>query len=537
VQIRNLPFALALLLISAGSIHARAQTAPTLKVYSRETLVDVTVTDAKGNPVHGLQQFDFTVKEDGKPEATRSFVEFGAATPASSQPLPKLPPNVYTNLQPSTSGSAINILLLDFMETSPGANPLSTRLSLQDAIEIQHQLKQEAIKFVQQMPAGTPVTVLAMVFPGKIRLVQALTTDRVLLTTAIDALEYNTQGSPSIEVALDTLNQLAAVAAQIKGRKNLIWLTYGLVGMTDPLACMPCDLYVREFHRYVGLLADEEVTLYPIEARGLYVVPGAEARAIQGGEELASLETMAEAGGGVAYYNSNDLATGIAQAVANGSDFYTLTYVPPGSGYDGRRHSIEVEVARPGVHLTYRTYYYAEDPAKLLPASGLSLTSDSPSVSSETMGAAMSRGRPTSTQLLFDVKVEPGNQPRRPTDPPIMGNLDPKLKDKPLTRYGLLFALPASQITFSPGPDGTHIGSVTFAAAAYDTDTKLINSLSQPIHLPLSTAEYQQFIQTPFQLFQQLDLPPGQFFLRIGIFDGVSNKAGTLEIPLTVPKP
>jgi hypothetical protein len=30
--------------------------------------------------------------------------------------------------------------------------------------------------------------------------------------------------------------------------------------------------------------------------------------------------------------------------------------------------------------------------------------------------------------------------------------------------------------------------------------------------------------------------PPGQLFLRIGIFDHTSNKTGTLEIPLTAPK-
>ena len=35
-------------------------TAPTLRVTSRETIVDVTVTDDKGNPVHGLKQKDFT---------------------------------------------------------------------------------------------------------------------------------------------------------------------------------------------------------------------------------------------------------------------------------------------------------------------------------------------------------------------------------------------------------------------------------------------------------------------------------------------
>jgi VWFA-related protein len=509
-------------------------TAPTLQVYSRETLVDVTVTDAQGHPVHGLTQSDFTVTEDGAPQPIRSFKEFGNAAPAATgAALPKLPPDIYTNLQPPPASSAINILLLDFVETSPGANPLATKLTLQDATGIQHQLKQEAIKYVQQMPAGTQVCVLAMVAPGKIRLVQALTTDRALLTAAIDALEYSF-GSPNIQVALDTLNQLAAVAAQIEGRKNLIWLTYGLVGMTDPLACPFCDEYAREFHRNVGLLADEEVTLYPIEARGAYIVPDPLERALKGGEELASLETMAEAGGGVAYYDSNDLATGIAQAVANGSDFYTLTYVPPGSGYDGRRHGINVRVARPGVHLTYRTYYYAEDPAKLLPKPGLTLTSDSPPAGSETVRAAMVRGMPASTQLLFDVKVNPATEPPRPTDPPVMGVLDPKLKHQPLTRYGLLFALPTSQITLSPGPGGTHSGSVTFAAAAYDTNGKLVTSLSQTIQLPLSAAEYRQFLKSPFQYYLQLDLPPSQLFLRIGVFDGVSNKVGTLEIPVKV---
>lgn len=141
---------------------------------------------------------------------------------------------------------------------------------------------------------------------------------------------------------------------------------------------------------------------------------------------------------------------------------------------------------------------------------------------------------PASTQLLFDVKVEPANRPPKPTDPPVMGVLDPKLKDKPLTRYGLLFALPASQITFADGPDGTHSGSLTFAAAAYDTDGKLVNSLGQTIQLPLSAGEYQQFLKTPFQYYLQLDLPPGQFFFRAGVFDGVSNKVGTLEIPVNV---
>src|SRR5208283_1940278 len=59
---------------------AASQTSvPTLYVTSREIVVDVMVTDANGQPVRGLKQSDFSMKEDGHPQPIRSFAEFGAA--------------------------------------------------------------------------------------------------------------------------------------------------------------------------------------------------------------------------------------------------------------------------------------------------------------------------------------------------------------------------------------------------------------------------------------------------------------------------
>jgi hypothetical protein len=138
--------------------------------------------------------------------------------------------------------------------------------------------------------------------------------------------------------------------------------------------------------------------------------------------------------------------------------------------------------------------------------------------------------------------VESSTEVVKTTDPQgtILGTLDPvvkaKLKDKSLTRYDFNNAIPARQIAFTDGPNGTHNGSLELDIAVYDADAKLVTGLSQTVKMPLSDDRYRQFIQGPFRISQQIDLPAGQLFVRIGILDRTSNKVGTLEIPLTVTK-
>src|SRR5580693_7966296 len=74
----------------------------TLKVTTQLTVVDVTVTDSNGKPIHDLKASDFTVKEDGKSQPLRSFQQYGKEIPSTNSTqaaLPPLPPNVYTNQQ------------------------------------------------------------------------------------------------------------------------------------------------------------------------------------------------------------------------------------------------------------------------------------------------------------------------------------------------------------------------------------------------------------------------------------------------------
>src|SRR6202021_499167 len=100
----------------------------TLQVYSRLTVVDVTATDAEGQPVYGLKQSDFTILEDGKPQPIRNFQEVGAEPPDAS----------------STTGPR-SILLLDGLNTAP-ANAADAK-QVSAALGDQSWMQDEAKKY------------------------------------------------------------------------------------------------------------------------------------------------------------------------------------------------------------------------------------------------------------------------------------------------------------------------------------------------------------------------------------------------------
>jgi hypothetical protein len=152
------------------------------------------------------------------------------------------------------------------------------------------------------------------------------------------------------------------------------------------------------------------------------------------------------------------------------------------------------------------------------------------------MKAPMSRGMATSQDLLFDVGVAASTVVPKPTDPPVMGTLDPKLRGKRLTRYGFTYVVPAEQIKFADGPKGTHKGLLEFDIAVYDSNDKLLTGLSQTLKMPVSDATYRQLAagKSPIRFFQQIDLPQGQLFVRVGVLDPATDKVGTLELPLKV---
>jgi len=154
-------------------------------------------------------------------------------------------------------------------------------------------------------------------------------------------------------------------------------------------------------------LAVTQTAVYPIDAHGLAADPGfsaggspttitsqkqgsipglpgqnGEAPAFIGNSNYwnqsldatqATMRQIAEATGGEAFINTNNLARAAARAVNEGSYFYTLSYSPANAKFDGSLRGIHVSLKKrdSGVNyrLTYRTAYYADDPNVVAPVS------------------------------------------------------------------------------------------------------------------------------------------------------------------------
>ena len=486
---------------------------PTLKLYTREIVVDVSVSDANGNPIHDLQQSDFTVYENNKPQPIHSFAEYDEQ-PAPVEPPPELPPNVYTNFQPLPETGPVNILLLDILNAQPA--------------DLVHE-QQAMMDYLEKMPTGTQIAVFCLSTSG-LHTLQPFTSEPALLRRAAQTREVEfgaTMEKWTREwYTTDAIDQIAAYVARIHGRKNLLWFTPhmpillvhdGGYSWADPDprgGWAPPDMgVVNRLMDTFELLTAEQIAIYPVDPGG-----------VQGlGMENLRTEAVAEGLGGVAFYNNNDLGSVIARAIDNGSHFYTLSYYPPNKKDDGHFHSIKVEVNRPGLRLVYRKGYNAEDPRLHLPTSGTPL-----------MNAALEAKVPSATQLLFKVAIQP--QTARPAGT-VLGTLAHKFRNAPLTRFDVVYALQPGQVAFTDGPNGTRSGSLEFVAAAYGTNRKLVTAFKQAATVPLASGEDPQSDDMPmFQFAQHLDLPPGHVYLRVGILDRLSNKVGTVEIPITVPK-
>jgi VWFA-related protein len=578
-----LPLALCL---AAPAQSPSPQPVPTLKAHTQLVIVDVVVTDAHQNPVHNLKAADFALLENKELQQIKAFEEHTALSDTKPQPLPPMPPGIFTNWTPTPPNSAVNILLLDTLNTP-----------LQDQSFVHDQLKQ----YLKSSKPGARIAIFGLT--THLNLLQGFTSDPELLKTAInqkslrtspllddpvgggdglqslsdtvssfgnapdisdilanlkqfDAEQQSFQFQLRARYTLDALNQLARYLTGIPGRKNLIWFSGSFPidilpdgDLQDPFAAAAG--FEDEFRETTNLLTLNQVAVYPVDARGLMVSPSFSAANSgsqygrspsafgkddtkffqQTAAEHATMLQMAQQTGGKAFINTNGLSQAVASAIDAGSNYYTIAYSPTNTKWNGSFRKIQVNLQQQGYTLSYRRGYYADDPNG--PTKHVGATETTPTTKPvDPMHAAMMRGGPDPTQIILKVRVLPTSIAAE--DKPAEGNiLNSNLKVQgPFRRYDIDYAAD-SRAAITQTSDGIYHLDVRFLAYVYDQDGNLINYADNSAQANFSSATYTELLKHGLPYHQEISVPvKGQYYLRVGIHDLTGNRVGALELPI-----
>jgi VWFA-related protein len=560
----------------------------TLRINSRAVLVDVIVTDRSGRPATGLKQDAFAVTEQGKPQAIRFFEEHTAAPAAAPQELSKFPPDVFSNFSPFPLPPAVNVLLLD---------------SLNTRMESQTMVHNQAMKFLKDLKPGSRMAIFTMDLG--LHFVQGFTDDPALLFAALGNKKNNevqssdmlkgqeesnaqanlvemmsapagnggTTADPGmiadlqnfmqendtsretdrVLLTLANLQRLATFLNGFPGRKNVIWFS------ESPMVSRRVDAQTdQEWQKTRNMLAAARVALYPVDARGVATIGFFQADSVLpstnsmpgqvvGGMGAQSTNPMAEAGqrdgqqsmmkdmadetGGKAFMNTNGLSEVMAKITSESADFYTLSYTPTDAKMDGGYRKIDVKVAGEKFNVSYRRGYFARDTGT--PGSALATRDQAiHKLAAQNPGAVdpllpfMDLGMPQSEQILYMAKIQPLAEKADAAG-------EPNGHKSGGQGYAVDFTVALKDLDLRLDSDGLHKGTLNISLVAYDRYGHIASRKDHLVALNFKPDVYAIYQQKGLPMHAEIEVPKGQYWLRTGIYDQGSRKVGTMEVALS----
>ena len=563
-------------------------------------LVDV-VVDNHGKPVEGLPQSAFRIFEEGKEESIFSFEEHGtseAPPEASAQPQRDLPPGTYTNLPAYPEQGAVDVLLLDALNTQ---------------VTDQMRVRKAMIEYMGKIKPGTTMAVFTLGL--QLRMISGFTTNVAELAlaltnpranvlppalmnepsgttgttagsdaqtdqvvsgieqaqppsignfgpggaangpmNAVQALEQfeadqvTAQTDMRVRMTLGALNQLAAYLSGIPGRKNLIWLSSSF-----PLTILPDSAlysgfravsdYRDEVKKTCDLLTQARVAVYPVGAQGLWT-PGvynaangtAPKNQALGTALINESEQMNQEEGSM-----DEIAAetgGHAYTEMNDLGQAVADSIESGAHY----YTLGYVPAATELNGKFRKIEVRVEGRDYKLAYRRGYYADPPDAPSAhgtgqypPLVAAALHGAPPATQIVFKAGLLMGSDP-------LLKSV--RLPEGPAGAMASVMAKPVRYVvnlTLNPRslnldqlPDGTRQARIELALVGYDADGNCVNYVDRRVALTLQAAQYAQIEARGIPLLAPIDLPAGDDSVRIAVEDLTAARTGSLEIPVTV---
>ena len=378
---------------------AAHQSSAVLRSSSDLVRIDVEVNDKSGRPIKNLSANQFTVTDEGKPQAITSFsyadieaIETAAADDA--KPIVVAVDNEGPN---SPSADAISdalrdrrLIVLFFDLTSMQTDDL---IRAHDAAD----------KFVKQQMTKADV-VAVIVFSTRLTVLANFTNDRGVLNKAIaqltpdnsanlasplyaaaangeyDVQEYTGAAYTPDETEFNVFNTdqklaavegLADVLGGIPGRKAMVEFTGGITQTGEENR--------TQLRAATDAANRADVSIYSIDSRGLLAAPpggdvttnaatgtsmftGASVfhQTDQREDSRDTLATLSTDTGGKAFFDLGDLSDAFPAIQRDNGGYYLIGYnLGAEVKHDGRWRAIRVKVNIPGAHVRFRDGYYA----------------------------------------------------------------------------------------------------------------------------------------------------------------------------------
>jgi VWFA-related protein len=523
-----------------------AQEPATFSSQTNLVVVDVYARDKSGKVITTLKKEDFTILEDGKPQAIAVF-ELQKLDSELLPPIEEAPKTLIDRTKPAPeptpkppvptpSGSIrfkdrrLITLFFDFSSLQP-----DDQIKAQDA----------AIEFLRtQMTKSDLVSI--MVYGAAIKIVEDFTDDRDRLIATIrkfqigaasemnglgdtgtaaegddtgtfvaDETEFNIFNTDQKLAALETAARRLAAFPE---KKALIYFSAGIpkTGVENQ----------SQLRATVNAAVRANVAFYPVDVTGLVAeAPSGNAsvasprgtgvfsgtsqsgRVDARNNQQETLVTLAADTGGKALLDHNDLSLGIRQAQKDINSYYILGFYSSNVTKDGRYRRIEVKVndKQLQVKLEHRNGYYADK--------------------------------------VF-AKFNAGDKERQLQDALMLG--DP-VSELPLAieidhfrigkdRYFVPISvkIPGSAINLAKKGDRESV-ELDFIGQVHDKAGKLVTAVRDGITAKLDQAAASQLGRRSFQYDTGLTLPPGEYSLRFLARENLSGKMGTFETKFVVP--
>lgn len=569
--------------------------APIFRSETQLVLMDVSVTDSHGAPVKELQAGDFTLLENGKPQTIRVFETHGTELLRSAAPDKVLPPGTFTNRISARTDTPLNILLFDMLNTPPEDQAyardqmlqylrnmprgkllslfvLGTHLQMvqgftddaENLVRTAEKLTRQSSPLLttetqQQQDQGFTQEIGRTAMPATpshlpasaAASVAAAQTDAQGITgfvsqrTATSSRMETIRADQRTTMTLDALDAISRAVSGFPGRKNLVWLSgtfkirlrpsdstvLGVGERTTQAASAVSDLtsnssYQQAIRHLTTVMAEARIAVYPVDVRGLRTggvaigVGSESSRSMvdvgntdrynntlnsqsesRFGERSSMLDLAEQTGGHL--FLDNDVRGSIAHSMEDGSTYYTIAYTPEKNGDEKTFRRVEIKMNHGNAILAYRPGYYPAASQESLKQSG-----------AHRLAAAMLPGLPQSTMLLVTLKVAP--------------------PDSTSKAVRIDYTIDLGGIDFNDTASSGKRAVLDCMAVALDQHGTIAGQIANTMDATLGPNEFLSFQRTGLPAHQELDLPPGNYDLRVGVLDRASQRIGTVDVPLQI---